>query len=277
MSSIIWQRRPALRDPAAVVAFDGWSDAGSAASEAVIHLVRTLGGVPAATIDGEDFVDFQVRRPVVSLHDGSTGAVEWPETRAWVAPTPWASRDVVAMLGVEPNMHWRSFLDLCTDLLSEVGVRRVVTLGAFGGQVPHTLPVPLIGAASDPSEIERRGLFASSYEGPTGIVGVLTRHLAERGFDVLGLWAAVPDYLANRVYTPGVEALLDAALEAIDVDLDLADLRREAADFRAKVDEAVRESTNLTEYVHTLETDGDEPDDPGEALVEEIERFLRDT
>jgi proteasome assembly chaperone (PAC2) family protein len=278
MDSVIWEERPVLRNPVALVAFEGWGDAGGASSMAVDHLVDVLAGFRFARIDADEFFDFQVRRPHVEIGEGGTREIDWPDISLYALTVPGADRDIIVLTGDEPSTRWKRFCREVGDVLAAVGVSEVVTMGAFIGQVPHTLPVPLIGVASDSDLLEEHQLFPSDYEGPTGIIGVLNQSLGEQGFRVISLWAAVPHYLSNQEYPPGGLALLDKALEIFEVDLDTSDLKVDAVDFRDQVDQAVQDS-DLKEYIDGLENEsltGEEDVDPAERLVEEIEKFLNE-
>lgn len=278
MEYVIWEERPALRDPVALVAFSGWGDAGASSSLAVDHLIDVLAGFRFARIDSDEFYDFQVRRPQVEIVEGDRRQIEWPDVSAHALTVPGADRDIVVLTGDEPSVRWKQFSRQVGELFEAIGVRDVITLGAFSGQVPHTLPVPLIGTASDRDLLEPNQLLESEYEGPTGIIGVLNLALADRGMTVVSLWAAVPHYLASQEYPPGALALLDKALEIADVTLDTSDLQVDAVDFRGRVDEAVEDS-DLREYIDDLEAEsltGEEGVDPAERLVEEIEKFLNE-
>lgn len=277
MDPIVWEETPRLDDPAALIAFQGWGDAGSSSSMAVQRLMESLAGYRFAHIDPDEFFDFQVRRPTVEIDDSGARGIEWPDVTFHHLYTP-AGRDLVVVTGDEPSTRWKAFTAHVAGVLRTVGVHDVVTMGAFIGQVPHTLPVPLIGVGSEPGMVERLGLFASAYEGPTGIIGVLNQALAKEGFSVVSLWAAVPHYLSNQTYPPGGLALLGKALEILGVTFDLSGLSAASAEFRHKVDAALAES-DLRDYVAGLEAEaltGQEGVDPGARLVEEIERFLKE-
>lgn len=278
MVDINWEEHPVLSDPIALIAFQGWGDAGSASSMTTEYIVDELAGSRFATIDPDEFFDFQVRRPVIELDERGTRRIDWPEVSFHALSTPTQSRDLVVVTGDEPHARWKAFGSSVADVLSAVGVHKVLTLGAFIGQVPHTLPVPVIGVSRDAGVLEEYQLFPSDYEGPTGIIGVLNQLLADRGFDVTSLWAAVPHYLSNQEYPPGGVALLDKVLDMTGVRLDVSALATEAAEFRSQVDLAVRDS-DLEDYVEGLEAEtltGTEGVDPGERLIEEIERFLNE-
>src|SRR5271166_5598785 len=195
MQPLIWDRRPdGLRAPAMVCAFKGWNDAGDAASSAVSFLASTLGARRFARLDSEEFYDFQANRPCIRLGDHEQREISWPTVEIFEAPAPRAPRDLVLVQGVEPSMRWRTLSANLIDLAEALGVQVVVTLGALLGDVPHTRPVAMTGHASDGSLMQRLGIEPSSYEGPTGIVGVLHAACSQSGLPSASLWAAVPHY-----------------------------------------------------------------------------------
>src|SRR5665213_996647 len=182
MQPLIWDRRPdGLRAPAMVCAFQGWNDAGDAASSAVSFLADSLKARRFAQIDSEEFYDFQANRPTVQLTDGKAREIVWPTVEVFEARAPRAPRDLVLVQGVEPSMRWSGFSANLVDLADALGVQVVVTLGALLGDVPHTRPVSMSGHASDAALLERLALTPSRYEGPTGIVGVLHTACAGAG------------------------------------------------------------------------------------------------
>ncbi|MGH8874430.1 MAG: PAC2 family protein [Acidimicrobiia bacterium] len=280
MDQVTWHEQPELRRPAALIAFEGWGDAGEASSGAVAHLVAELGSPePFANIDPEGFFDFVFNRPLVELQEGGSRRLRWPRLELSAYRLKDQNRDLVAVLGDEPNYRWRTFCRQLIGVLRELGVKEVVTMGAFIGQVAHTLPVPLIGVARDHEAVRNLGLLPSSYQGPTGIVGVLNHLLLEEGFEAVSVWAAVPHYIANHSNPPAMLALLEKACEIVGAEIPTERLRGAAEAFRTKVDGAVAESDELGAMVQELEASAD-PDltgagDPGIRLVEEIERYLR--
>ncbi|HEY5651481.1 MAG TPA: PAC2 family protein [Acidimicrobiia bacterium] len=278
MDRLIWEQRPTLRDPIALLAFEGWGDAGESSSMAVRYLIDEFDADRLARIDSDDFFDFQVRRPEIELDHEGTREVLWPDCEVWAVRPFGAERDLVIITGHEPHTRWKAFSRDIVTVLDTLGVGIAVTMGAFIGQVPHTLPVPLVGSSSRPDLLERHSLFTSGYEGPTGIVGVLNSVLNAAGFETLSVWAAVPHYLSNQEYPPGGLALLDKVLEILDLSLDTSELTMASAEFRQQVDDALADS-EIIDYVQELESHsltGDDTVDPAELLVEEIERFLED-
>lgn len=274
MSSLQWLDRPVLDDPLGLVAFEGWGDAGDSASLAVERFLEVFDSELVASFDPDEHYDFQVRRPMVVLNEGGTRRIDWPENDIHVIRRP--DRDLVVLLGEEPNYKWKAFTTELVEALQTLGVTRVVTLGAFIGQVPHTLPVPLIGSSSEPGTLSHHGLLPSGYQGPTGILGVLNNALGNAGIECISVWAAVPHYLSNQDYPPAVEALAIKASELLGMSLDIGDLTHRSREFRDTVDEALEANAELQQYVEQLESEAADDDDPAERLVEEIEDFLKD-
>src|SRR4051812_46724517 len=196
MAELNVERRPALERPVLVAAFRGWNDGGQGASLAAGYLAKRWDARRFAEIDSEGFYDFQATRPHVSLEEGMTRRIDWPETVFYHARPDGLDRDVVLLLGIEPNLRWRTFTDLVAGLAGELGIELLITLGALLADVPHTRSAPVTGSASDKELVERLGLSASRYEGPTGIVGVLHDVCGQRGIPSASLWAAVPHYVS---------------------------------------------------------------------------------
>jgi proteasome assembly chaperone (PAC2) family protein len=273
-----------LRNPVLVAAFRGWNDAGDAASFAAIHLGRMWSASKMASIDPEEFYDFQVARPQVKLVDGLTRTITWPANEFWAARLDGEARDVILLVGTEPNTHWRMFSTLVVDAARRYGVEFVVTLGALLADVPHSRPVQITGTAADPGLVEQLGLQRSRYEGPTGIVGVLHDSFASAGIDSASLWAAVPHYLAVSPNPKAALALVQKASDLIGTEADVSDLLQATANYEEQVAQVVAADDDVQAYVKMLEERSDEDDtqiDPsklpsGDALAAEVERFLRD-
>jgi len=272
--------RPQLRRPHAILAWEGWNDACDAASGAVAYLLGQRDDPePFAWIEPEEFYDFQVRRPHVEVDDGGTRSLSWPLTSAFSIETD-SAHDLVLALGEEPSLRWKTYTRSVARLLAESDVEMVVTLGAFIGQVAHTVPVPIIGVATDPKLVERYGLQTSRYQGPTGIVGVMLEACREIGMPAISLWAATPHYLAANPNPKAMLALLKTAQEVLDLDLDTTELKVASAEFQTKVDEAMAENEDFVGYVRRLEEESPDissldPSNGGE-LISEIEDFLKD-
>jgi len=271
MASLQWLDRPVLQEPVALIAFEGWGDAGESASLAASEFLNKLDAELFAIIDPDDHFDFQVRRPIVELDATGIRSISWPRNELYAGRG--MERDMVILLGEEPHYRWKSFTNDVVEVMKVMGVTRAVTMGAFIGQVAHTLPVPLVGSANRPDDLAIHGLLPSGYEGPTGILGVLNHALENAGIDVISVWAAVPHYLSNQEYPPATEALAVKASELCGVTLDIGELALASRQFLSTVDAAIEGNTELEEYVERLEQEAD--DDRGDRLVEEIEKFLR--
>jgi proteasome assembly chaperone (PAC2) family protein len=265
-----------LRSPVMVAAFEGWNDAGDAASGAVDHLEVVWAGQPFAAIDPEDYYDFQVNRPTVTLVDGTTRRIQWPTSRFSLCRLE--SRDVVLLRGLEPNMRWRTFCEEIIDIARELGVEMTVTLGALLSDSPHTRPVPVSGTASDTATAHRLDLDRSRYEGPTGIVGVLHDACNQAGMPSVSFWAAVPHYVAQPPSPKATIALLRRVEDVLDLAVPLGELPDQAAEWERQVDLLAAEDTEIAEYVRSLEER--EPESgleaaSGDAIAREFEKYLR--
>lgn len=270
--------KPSLRRPRAVLAFEGWNDACDAASGALRHLLeRRHIDRPFATIESEEFFDFQEHRPSVTVRDGSIQAMTWPETRFYAIERPDQDHDLVIVVGDEPTLRWKTFARTVAAVLADSGVESVTMLGAYIGSVTHSGPVPLSGVATDPSSLAENTLSPTDYEGPTGIVTVLGEACKEVGIPTTSIWAATPHYLAANPNPMAMRALLSKAGEIVGFDGDSQELRDMETEFVLQVDEAVAESDDLAEYIREI-ADNDRQMDPGRTgeLVDEIENFLKD-
>jgi len=283
MQPLVWDRRPdGLRAPAMVCAFRGWNDAGDAASSAVSFLSSALDASRFARLDSEEFYDFQANRPCVSFGEDGKRKILWPTVEVYEAPAPRALRDLVLVQGVEPSMRWRAFCSHLIDLAEALGVQMVVSLGALLGDVPHTRPVSITGHASHPSLVEHLGMQTYTYEGPTGIVGVLHSACADAGLRSASLWACVPHYVAAATNPKAALALLRRVEALIGVSVDVSDLESAAADYEHQVELAVRSDPEIQAFVERLEqaVEGEEESSTanvpsGDILAREFQRFLR--
>jgi proteasome assembly chaperone (PAC2) family protein len=269
---------PELDDPVVVVAFEGWNDAGDAATGAVEHLELIWDADPLAALDPEDYYDFQVNRPTVSLVDGVSRRIEWPTTRISVAKPEGSDRHVVLIRGIEPNMRWRSFCDELIELLQELGATTVVALGALLADTPHTRPTPVTGSAYDAESAAQWGLETSRYEGPTGILGVFQDACVQAGLPAVSFWAAVPHYVSQPPSPRATVALLQRVEEVLELTVPLGALPQQAEDWVKTVDEMANEDDEVVEYVRSLEeraTATDLSQANGEQIAKEFERYLR--
>ena len=273
---------PELVDPVMVAAFEGWNDAGDAASSAVAHLEREWKGEVFAALDAEDYYDFQVNRPHVWLDEG-VRRVTWPTTRLSVVRVGESSgeghpRDLVLVRGIEPSMRWRTFCNELLGFAHELGVEMVVVMGALLGDTPHTRPVPVTGLTSDPDLARTLSLEETKYEGPTGIVGILQEACTHAGVPAASLWAAVPHYVSQPPNPKASLALLNRLEDLIKVDMPLGDLPEDARAWQLGVDQLAAEDSEVAEYVQSLEEARDTaelPEASGEAIAKEFERYLR--
>jgi predicted ATP-grasp superfamily ATP-dependent carboligase len=277
---------PKLRRPVLLAAFQGWNDGGQGATMAIAHLARAWDAEQFAEIDPEEFFDFQVARPHVSLVEGETRQLTWPENAFYWARMPATDRDAVLLLGVEPNLRWRTFSQLVTGLAEELGVELLVSFGSLLADVPHTRPSPVTGTSSDLALVDGLGLERSRYEGPTGIVGIL--HDACRQVDIpsVSLWAAVPHYVSLAPSPRAAHALCERFGRLVGTDVSLSTLDQEVETYTEQVTEAVSADEDAAAYVETLEQQADEGAEDlmlrggelpsGESIAAELTRFLRE-
>jgi proteasome assembly chaperone (PAC2) family protein len=267
-----------LSDPVLIAAFEGWNDAGDAATEAVEHLEDVWDADQVAELDPEEYYDFQVNRPQVSLAGDGLREIAWPTTRICVARPAGSRRDIVLVRGIEPSMRWRSYCNELLVLAADLGVELVVTLGALLADTPHTRPVPVTGTVSDPGLAAAMDLETSHYEGPTGIVGVLQAACGRASLPAVSIWAAVPHYVAQPPCPKASLALLRKVEDLLDMHVPLGDLPEDARAWERGVDELAAEDEEIGEYVRTLEQARDAselPEASGEAIAQEFERYLR--
>jgi proteasome assembly chaperone (PAC2) family protein len=282
MEHVTLIRRPRLRRPVLLAAFDGWNDAGESATTAIDAIGAALDAVTFATVDPEEFYDFQATRPTVRLVEGLRH-IDWPTVELRAAELPQADHDLILLRGHEPNLRWRTFATEVMEVAASLGVEMVVTVGALLADVPHTRPTQVVSSTSDPLLAEQLGLPVSRYEGPTGILGVLSDAAARAGIPAVGLWAALPHYLHLAPNPWGAMALIEELGRLLPVAVDTSGLAGQTQAFDAAVTDLLDENPELTGYVERLEADADDVDDPPgladlppEELVAEVERYLRD-
>ncbi len=253
MDPIRWKSRPQLRDPVLVCAFNGWNDAGEAASAALGLILGDFGGNEVAEIDPEEFFDFTAVRPTIRLVEGRTRVIDWPANRFHAAHVPAAERDLLLLSGTEPSLRWRGFNDAIISVAEELGVELVVTLGALLADVPHTRPVAVTGFASDESLIGHLGFQRSSYEGPTGVVGALHHACQQHGMPSASLWASVPHYVAAAPNPKAALALIRGFEGLVGLAVDAAPLEEAAAEYERQVNDAVASDPDVKAFVEQLE------------------------
>ncbi len=267
-----------LVDPVVIAAFEGWNDAADAASSAVDHLMRVWNARTVGAIDPDEYYDFQVNRPMVGSDPAGHRRITWPGTTLAIASPPDLDRDIILLRGIEPNMKWRLF---CAELLAacdDLGGRLVVTLGALLADTPHTRPIPVSGTATEPELVDRLKLEQSTYEGPTGIVGVLQDACSKLDIPAVSYWAAVPHYVAQPPCPKATLALLGQLEDLLEASIPLGDLPEDARAWERGVDELAEEDEDVADYVRSLEETRDTtelPEASGEAIAREFERYLK--
>jgi proteasome assembly chaperone (PAC2) family protein len=284
MQPLIWESRPdGLRAPALVCAFSGWNDAGDAASAALTFIGEALGAERFARIDPEDFYDFQSTRPHIAFNEDRVREITWPGIEIYAARVPRAPRDLILVQGPEPSMRWQTFCRHIVDLAEVLGTQLVVTMGALLADVPHTQPVAITGLASDEALVTKLGLTETTYEGPTGIVGVLHTAFTDAGLPSASLWASVPHYVAAAPNPKAALALVRKVEALVAVNVDATDLENATSEYERQVGLAVQSDPDVQAFVERLEQaaaqditplgPGDLPS--GDALASEFQRYLR--
>jgi proteasome assembly chaperone (PAC2) family protein len=276
---------PLLRNPVMIVAFSGWNDAAEAASGALDHLLsgwreKMDEVVPEliADFESEDFYDFQVNRPQVSIDESEIRSITWPVTQVFGLSVPSMSRDLVIVTGVEPSMRWKSFTSELLDLADDLEVSLVITLGSLLADTPHSRPITVTGTGAHPSVASRLGVSVSRYEGATGILGIIQDGCMRRGIDAISLWAAVPHYAASAPSPKATLALINTLEEFLNISIPLGDLPDRADSWEKEVNELAAEDAEIAEYVRALEESKDAaelPDVSGDSIAKEFERYLR--
>jgi proteasome assembly chaperone (PAC2) family protein len=279
---LVWQGEPPeLRSPILVCAFRGWNDAAAAASTALETVSASLDAEVVAEVDPEEFFDFQANRPTITLQEGQTRHIEWPENTLLAARAPGAARDLILLDGTEPNLRWRTFGEAIAAAAERLGVEMVITLGALIAEVAHTLPVPITGLASDQELVEKLDLQRSNYEGPTGIVGVVHDCCRRSGMSSASLWAAVPHYVAAVPNPKAALALLRRLEGLTGIAVDATDLEAETSSYEEQVGRAVAANPEIEELVERIEAEQAEQIDAGgdlpsaDTIAREFQRFLR--
>jgi predicted ATP-grasp superfamily ATP-dependent carboligase len=279
VNHVRWHAHPTLDRPVLVAAFEGWNDAGDAASGAVRYLIDRHDAELVADVDPEEFFDFTSTRPQAEIDDDGVRRISWPSTEIYAASLPGDAGDALLLLGTEPQLKWRTFCEQIAGVARDLDCRLVVILGALVAEVPHSRPVPVVGTVSDPALQAGLGLDPSTYQGPTGVVGVLSAACREAGLPAASLWAAVPTYVPTAPSPKAVLALLEYTAEVLGMWIPTTDLEIAAAAYERQVTELVQEDDETSDYVTQLEHRHDENGGEGgdaRSLVEEVERYLRD-
>ncbi len=278
---------PRLDRPTLIAAFEGWNDAGDAATTAACHLAGRWGCEPVAEIDPEPFFDFTAARPMVRLDDSKAREITWPMNEVRAARLADPGIDAVVLIGTEPQLRWRTFAEQLIALAGALGVARVVTLGALLAEVPHSRDVEVYGSADDEELRAELDLTPSSYEGPTGIVGVLSSAFLEAGYPTASFWSAVPSYMPAAPSPKAALALVNRVCAVMRAPVPTFDLEQRAQTYEREVTRIVAEDEETAEYVGRLERTWDAnreqarpkpplSNDP-DKLVAEVEQFLRDS
>lgn len=273
----MWGTTPPLRAPILIAAFDGWNDAGEAASVALRHLCTVWGAEVVGSLDPQDYYDFQVNRPRVQIVDGRREII-WPETRVLVARNTSFDRDVVFVDGIEPSIRWVHYVADILNVATDYEVQTILTLGAHLAEVPHTRALPVTVTSDDAALREQFGAEASQYVGPTGIVGVLAELADTVSIPTLSAWASVPHYAGGPPSPKAALALITAIEDLFEVQIPRLDLEEEARAWELTVDEMAESEDEVAEYISSLEETADAaelPEASGDALAREFERYLR--
>ncbi len=269
---------PELSDPVLVAAFEGWNDAGEAATSAVAQLAQQWQAQPFAALDPEEYYDFQVNRPTVARDPAGVRRINWPSTRLSAARIPGTQRDVILLQGVEPSMRWRSYVIELLTAAERLNVTGLITVGALLADVPHTRPIPVTSTSEHPAMLRQSGIEASSYEGPTGIVGILGDAAQQSGVPAISLWGAVPHYAGISPSPKATLALLRRLEELLDAKIEIGDLPEHSAAWERSVNELAETDSEVADYVRALEQAKDTtelPEASGDAIAKEFERYLR--
>ena len=276
---------PLLREPVMVIAFSGWNDAAEAASGAVEHLLsgwrdKNDDVIPEliANVESEDFYDFQVNRPVVTIDESQIRSITWPSTQVFGMAIPSMKQDLVIVTGVEPSMKWKSFTSDLLDLADDLEVSLIVSLGSLLADTPHTRPITVTATGSHPTIANRLGVSVSKYEGPTGILGIIQDGCMRRGIDAISLWAAVPHYASNAPSPKATLALINNLEEFLDIKIPLSDLPDRSDAWEREVNDLAADDSEIADYVKALEESKDAaelPDVSGDTIAKEFERYLR--
>ena len=276
---------PLLREPVMLIAFSGWNDAAEAASGAVEHLLSGWSDknddvIPEliANVESEDFYDFQVNRPVVTIDESQIRSITWPSTQVFGMSIPSMERDLVIVTGVEPSMKWKSFTSDLLDLADDLEVSLIVSLGSLLADTPHTRPITVSATTSHPSIANRLGVSVSKYEGPTGILGIIQDGCMRRGIDAISVWAAVPHYASNAPSPKATLALINTLEEFLNIKIPLSDLPDKSDLWEREVNDLAADDSEIADYVKALEESKDAaelPEVSGDTIAKEFERYLR--
>ncbi|MFM2238503.1 MAG: hypothetical protein RL389_850 [Actinomycetota bacterium] len=259
-----------------VVAFEGWNDAGESASNAARFLIDAIGGKEISEVDSQNYYDFQFARPQVSLDENGKRVFRWPNTSVY-RPALSELFNLRVLLGVEPSRNWIEFATEIADIVEGEEVDSVVFLGAMLADAPHTRPIQITSTSTNQLVCDSVPAEKSLYEGPVGILSILSAEFERRDIPTMSLWAAVPHYVHNGAVPKSTLALINSLQELLDIQFDQGELPTEAFKWERAVDELAEADEDLAEYVTQLEKTRDENDEAtGETIAAEVEQFLRD-
>ncbi|WP_411721770.1 proteasome assembly chaperone family protein [Mycetocola sp.] len=278
-----------------VVAFEGWNDAGEAATGAVRVLQEQLDVAPMLELDPELYYDYQFNRPVIGIDDDARRRLSWPTTTMYGPSTPLSPAEPLAddadlnvsgdnggniylLVGVEPSRSWKAFTAEIVDAALAADISAVVFLGAMLADVPHTRPISIFTSSENPEVRSELQIERSMYEGPVGILSVVAEAAEDAGIPTVAIWASVPHYVHNAPSPKAVLALIDKLEEIVDVVIPRGDLVEEAAEWEQGIDALAGEDEDMAAYIRQLEQARDTVESPeasGEAIAQEFERYLR--
>lgn len=264
--------------PIVIAAFEGWSDAGEASSAAVDHLLDIWDITELATVDCDTYYDYQLNRPTFSRTDDNTSFIHWPQTSVYTATAPELDRDIIIIRGIEPSLRWRSFAAELLDHMNDAGAAMVVMLGSMFADTPHTRPLPVASTTADAALRQKLTLEPTTYEGPTGISGVVVDGARRRNMSTLSLWVSLPSYVAQGPNPKAALALLARIEDLLDISINLGGLPEEALAWENAVTELADQDTDIAQHVLELEDETatqDLPEASGDAIARDFTRYLR--
>jgi PAC2 family len=263
-----------------VVAFEGWNDAGEAASGVVQTLREQLDVYPIAEVDPEDYFDYQFNRPTVETDEEGNRGLIWPGVTIYgpTAPNSAPGASIYLLLGTEPSRGWKTFTEEIFEVVEDADISGIVFLGAMLADVPHTRPISVFTSSESALVREALGVERSSYEGPVGILSVLSDAADKAGIATVSIWASVPHYVHNSPSPKATLAMIERLEELIDVVIPRGDLIAESAAWESGIDALAGDDEEMAAYIEQLEQARDTVDSPeasGEAIAEEFERYLQ--
>lgn len=264
-----------LKNPILLVAFEGWNDAGNAASMALDHLIDVWNANLKGELDPEPYYDFQVNRPYITTLESGERFIEWPSTSIHIAKGLKCNHDVVLIRGIEPNMRWRTFSDEILKVAKDLNVSKIIAIGSLLSEISHNRPIPVLATSNHEHFLQDKKFTESDYTGPTGIIGVLVDTFMRASIPAGSLWAQVPHYVAGTNCPKATLALLSSIEELLDVAVELEDLTEAAAEWEKEVDALAADDEELATYIAQLEESDERNETDSESIADEFERYLR--